>query len=104
MSGGSFAADPRNWLSHAGIKRDWVRTGVTTDSAADMARRYHADPAWGEPLAAFVWEKETWRNEWDCGSETKVFACIFPNNRVVAVRFNKNGQRISHYAVQGGAA
>jgi hypothetical protein len=90
--------DPSRWVRMAGIRREWVRDDVTRESGGIMARRYGAPTDWGNPIKAFVWTKETWRDEWDCDSETKVIACLFPNGRVVDIRFRARDTRTSFYS------
>ena len=90
--------DPSRWMRRAGLHRDWLMESVTLESAAIMGRHYGAREEWGKPVGCFCWTKETWRDEWDCDSETKAIGILFANGRVMDMRFGKSGTRTSFYS------
>jgi hypothetical protein len=85
------------WMHTRGIKRDWTRCGLSLESATRIGADMFAQEECGKPTSAFIWSEEIWHDEWSCDETLRVIGILYENGKVLDVRQNKRGNRISIY-------
>jgi len=70
-----------------GIRKDWERDTMTTDSTGVLMRKNYADPAWGDPIEAEAW--------FDDYGNLKVCRAVYANGSLAVLKQKARGLSMS---------